>query len=89
MKIKTSRPFRINREKHKYTCKNNHRYKYHVANIGDSRSLAIHPGSTTHSQLSEEELLSAGITPGFVRLSIGLEHTDDIIADFEQALSKI
>ena len=62
---------------------------YHVANIGDSRSLAIHPGSTTHSQLSEEELLSAGITPGFVRLSIGLEHTDDIIADFEQALSKI
>ena len=45
---------------------------YHVANIGDSRSLAIHPGSTTHSQLSEEELLSAGITPGFVRLSIGL-----------------
>ena len=48
---------------------------YHVANIGDSRSLAIHPGSTTHSQLSEEELLSAGITPGFVRLSIGLEHT--------------
>ena len=62
---------------------------YHVANIGDSRSLAIHPGSTTHSQLSEEELLSAGITPGFVRLSIGLEHSDDIIADFEQALSKI
>ena len=61
---------------------------YHVANIGDSRSLAIHPGSTTHSQLSEEELLSAGITPGFVRLSIGLEHPDDIIADFEQALSK-
>ena len=58
---------------------------YHVANIGDSRSLAIHPGSTTHSQLSEEELLSAGITPGFVRLSIGLEHSDDIIADFEQA----
>ena len=62
---------------------------YHVANIGDSRSLAIHPGSTTHSQLTEEELLSAGITPGFVRLSIGLEHPDDIIADFEQALSKI
>ena len=62
---------------------------YHVANIGDSRSLAIHPGSTTHSQLNEEELLSAGITPGYVRLSIGLEHVDDIIADFEQALSKI
>jgi O-acetylhomoserine (thiol)-lyase len=62
---------------------------YHVANIGDSRSLAIHPGSTTHSQLNEEELKAAGITPGFVRLSIGLEHIDDIIADFEQALSKI
>ena len=62
---------------------------YHVANIGDSRSLAIHPGSTTHSQLNEEELLSAGITPGYVRLSIGLEHADDIIADFEQALAKI
>ena len=62
---------------------------YHVANIGDSRSLAIHPGSTTHSQLNEEELLAAGITPGYVRLSIGLEHADDIIADFEQALAKI
>ena len=62
---------------------------YHVANIGDSRSLAIHPGSTTHSQLNEEELLAAGITPGFVRLSIGLEHIDDIIADYEQALSKV
>ena len=62
---------------------------YHVANIGDSRSLAIHPGSTTHSQLNEEELLAAGITPGFVRLSIGLEHVDDIIADYEQALAKI
>ena len=62
---------------------------YHVANIGDARSLAIHPGSTTHSQLNEEELLSAGITPGFVRLSIGLEHIDDIIADYEQALAKI
>ena len=62
---------------------------YHVANIGDSRSLAIHPGSTTHSQLNEEELLAAGITPGYVRLSIGLEHIDDIIADFEQALAKI
>ena len=55
---------------------------YHVANIGDSRSLAIHPGSTTHSQLNEEELLAAGITPVYVLLSIGLEHVDDIIADF-------
>ncbi len=62
---------------------------YHVANIGDSRSLAIHPGSTTHSQLNEEELLAAGITPGFVRLSIGLEHVDDIIADYDQALAQV
>jgi len=62
---------------------------YHVANIGDSRSLAIHPASTTHSQLSPEELESTGISPSFVRLSIGLEHIDDIIADYEQALSKI
>ncbi len=62
---------------------------YHVANIGDSRSLAIHPASTTHSQLSPEELESTGISASFVRLSIGLEHIDDIIADYEQALSKI
>ena len=62
---------------------------YHVANIGDSRSLAIHPASTTHSQLNEEELLSAGVTPGFVRLSIGLEHLDDIKDDLTQALDKV
>ena len=62
---------------------------YHVANIGDSRSLAIHPASTTHSQLNEEELLSAGVSPGYVRLSIGIEHIDDIIADIEQALEKV
>jgi O-acetylhomoserine (thiol)-lyase len=61
---------------------------YHVANIGDSRSLAIHPASTTHSQLSSDEQLSAGVTPGYVRLSIGIEHIDDIIADIEQALKK-
>jgi O-acetylhomoserine sulfhydrylase len=61
---------------------------YHVANIGDARSLAIHPASTTHSQLNEEELTSAGVSPGYVRLSIGLEHVDDIIADIEQAFSK-
>ena len=60
---------------------------YHVANIGDARSLAIHPATTTHSQLSEEELLKAGVTPGYVRLSIGIEHPDDIIADLDQALS--
>ena len=59
---------------------------YHVANIGDARSLAIHPATTTHSQLTEEELLAAGVTPGYVRLSIGIEHPDDIIADLKQAL---
>ena len=59
---------------------------YHVANIGDARSLAIHPATTTHSQLTEEELLKAGVTPGYVRLSIGIEHPDDIIADLRQAL---
>ena len=61
---------------------------YHVANIGDARSLAIHPASTTHSQLNETELLAAGVGPGYVRLSIGIEHIDDIIADIEQALAK-
>jgi len=59
---------------------------YHVANIGDARSLAIHPATTTHSQLTEQELLAAGVTPGYVRLSIGIEHPDDIIADLDQAL---
>ena len=62
---------------------------YHVANIGDSRSLAIHPASTTHSQLSPEEQLSTGVTPGFVRLSIGIEHIDDIIDDIKQSLENI
>jgi len=61
---------------------------YHVANIGDARSLAIHPATTTHSQLDGEELLQAGVTPGYVRLSIGIEHIDDILADLEQALAK-
>ncbi len=59
---------------------------YHVANIGDARSLAIHPASTTHSQLSDEEQFASGVTPGYVRLSIGLEHIDDILADLTQAL---
>jgi O-acetylhomoserine (thiol)-lyase len=59
---------------------------YHVANIGDARSLAIHPASTTHSQLSEQEQWATGVTPGYVRLSVGLEHIDDIIADLTQAL---
>ncbi len=60
---------------------------YHVANIGDARSLAIHPASTTHSQLSEAEQITAGVTPGYVRLAIGIEHKDDIIADITQALA--
>jgi O-acetylhomoserine (thiol)-lyase len=55
----------------------------HVANIGDVRSLVIHPASTTHSQLTEEEQLAAGVTPGLVRLSVGIEHIDDILADLE------
>ena len=59
---------------------------YHVANIGDSRSLAIHPASTTHSQLTAEEQDAAGVSPGYVRLSIGIEHIDDILADLSSAL---
>jgi O-acetylhomoserine (thiol)-lyase len=59
---------------------------YHVANIGDARSLAIHPASTTHSQLSPEEQAATGVTPGYVRLAVGIEHIDDILADLGQAL---
>ncbi|MBC6439884.1 MAG: PLP-dependent transferase [Rhodospirillales bacterium] len=59
---------------------------YHVANIGDARSLAIHPASTTHSQLAPEDQLATGVTEGYVRLSVGIEHIDDIIADLSQAL---
>ena len=59
---------------------------YHVANIGDARSLAIHPASTTHSQLSAKDQAAAGVTQGYVRLSIGLEHIEDILADLRQAL---
>jgi O-acetylhomoserine (thiol)-lyase len=60
---------------------------YHVANIGDSRSLAIHPASTTHSQLSASEQEATGVSAGYVRLSIGIEHIDDIIADLDQAIA--
>ena len=60
----------------------------HVANIGDARSLAIHPASTTHSQLSAEERQTAGVTDDYVRLSVGIEDVEDIIADLEQALAK-
>jgi O-acetylhomoserine (thiol)-lyase len=62
---------------------------YHVANIGDARSLAIHPASTTHSQLSPEDQLASGVSEGYVRLSVGIEHADDIIADIDQALAAV
>ena len=60
---------------------------YHVANIGDARSLAIHPATTTHSQLNAEERSASGVTDNYVRLSIGIEHIDDILADLAQALA--
>jgi O-acetylhomoserine (thiol)-lyase len=59
----------------------------HLANVGDARSLVIHPASTTHQQLSDDELRAAGITPGMVRLSVGLETTEDLLWDLDQALS--
>jgi O-acetylhomoserine (thiol)-lyase len=61
----------------------------HLANIGDTRSLAIHPASTTHQQLSEEEQLAAGVTPDFVRLSVGIETLADIVADLDGALAHV
>jgi O-acetylhomoserine (thiol)-lyase len=61
----------------------------HLANVGDAKSLVIHPASTTHSQLSEEQQRAGGLTPDLVRLSIGLEHVDDIIADLENAFSMV
>ena len=59
-----------------------------TANLGDSRSIASHPASTTHSKLKEEERLAVGITPGLIRISAGLEYADDIIADIKQALEQ-
>ncbi|MGO1233985.1 MAG: PLP-dependent transferase, partial [Marinobacter sp.] len=59
-----------------------------LVNIGDAKSLACHPATTTHRQLNEEELKSAGVSSDLVRLSIGIEHVDDIIADITQALDK-
>jgi O-acetylhomoserine (thiol)-lyase len=59
----------------------------HVANIGDVRSLAIQPASTTHSQLTEAEQITAGVQPGLVRLSVGLESIDDIIADLDKGFA--
>ena len=59
----------------------------HLANVGDAKSLAIHPATTTHSQLTEEQQRAGQITPELVRLSIGVEHIDDILADLDQALT--
>jgi O-acetylhomoserine (thiol)-lyase len=61
----------------------------HLANIGDAKSLAIHPASTTHSQLTPDEQRLTGVTDDFVRLSVGIETIDDIIADLDQALAKV
>ncbi|EMO06990.1 Cys/Met metabolism PLP-dependent enzyme domain protein [Leptospira interrogans serovar Icterohaemorrhagiae str. Verdun HP] len=60
-----------------------------MANVGDAKSLVIHPASTTHQQLTPEEQLSAGVTPDFVRLSVGLENIEDILFDLEEALKKV
>ena len=61
----------------------------HVANVGDARTLIIQPAITTHQQLSKEEQATAGVTPSLLRVSVGIEHIDDIICDFEQALKNI
>jgi len=61
----------------------------HLANVGDAKTLAIHPATTTHQQLSAEEQIATGVTPDFIRLSVGLEHIDDIIADIDQSLAKV
>jgi O-acetylhomoserine (thiol)-lyase len=58
-----------------------------VANIGDAKTLVIHPASTTHAQLTDQQLLDAGVLPGIVRLSVGIEDVDDIIYDLDQALT--
>lgn len=71
------------------TLINNLQLISHLANVGDAKTLIINPASTTHEQLSEEDQKKQGITPGFVRLSVGIEHIDDIIADLDQAISKI
>jgi O-acetylhomoserine (thiol)-lyase len=60
----------------------------HLANVGDAKTLIIQPSATTHSQLSAEEQLKAGIEPGMFRVSVGIEHIDDIISDFEQAIKQ-
>lgn len=71
------------------TIVNNLKLVSHLANVGDAKTLIIHPASTTHEQLTPEEQKSAGVEPGLLRVSVGIEHIDDIIADFEQAFQKI
>ena len=61
----------------------------HVANVGDAKSLAIHPASTTHSQMNPDEQHAAGVSPGLIRLSVGIEHPDDLIHDLTQALHTV
>jgi O-acetylhomoserine (thiol)-lyase len=61
----------------------------HLANVGDAKTLAIHPASTTHEQLSDKEREAAGVLPNLVRISAGIEHVEDIKADFEQAFQKV
>jgi O-acetylhomoserine (thiol)-lyase len=61
----------------------------HLANVGDAKTLIIQPSATTHSQLNEEEQISAGVLPTLLRVSLGIEHIDDIKADFEQAFNKV
>ena len=61
----------------------------HLANVGDAKTLAIHPASTTHEQLSEKERATAGVLDNLIRISVGIEHIDDIKADFEQAFEKV
>jgi len=61
----------------------------HLANLGDAKTLAIHPASTTHEQLSDKEREAAGVLPNLVRISAGIEHIEDIKADFEQAFNKV
>ena len=66
---------------------NNVKLVSHLANIGDAKTLVIHPASTTHSQLTPEEQAQTGVTPEYVRLSVGIEDIEDIIADLDQALA--
>ena len=61
----------------------------HLANVGDAKTFIIQPSATTHQQLSDEEQLAAGVTPNALRVAVGIEHIDDIKADFEQAFAKV